>query len=197
MSKASRTKAFITEKTAALFNRKGYAGTSLTDMTEATGLTKGSIYGNFVDKDEVAIEAFGHNMAKLVEQVRALQATERSASGKLKAFVTVYRNGQQSPVLADGCPIINTGAEADDTHPELKAKVKDALLRWHKSISAIIQQGKLQGEFKDDINSNDFASLMIAIIEGGFTLSKISGDASYLDQGLGHLDQLIDQRLRR
>lgn len=197
MSKASRTKAFITAKTAALFNRKGYAGTSLTDMTEATGLTKGSIYGNFVDKDEVAIEAFGHNMAKLVEQVRALQATERSASGKLKAFVTVYRNGQQSPVLADGCPIINTGAEADDTHPELKAKVKDALLRWHKSISAIIQQGKLQGEFKDDINSNDFASLIIAIIEGGFTLSKISGDASYLDQGLGHLDQLIDQRLRR
>ena len=197
MSKASRTKAFITEKTAALFNRKGYAGTSLTDMTEATGLTKGSIYGNFQDKDEVAIEAFGHNMAKLVEQVRTLQVTERSASGKLKAFVTVYRNGLQSPVLADGCPIINTGAEADDTHPGLKAKVKDALLRWHKSISAIIQQGKLQGEFKDDISSNDFASLMISIIEGGFTLSKISGDASYLDQSLDHLEKLIDQRLRR
>ena len=50
MSKADRTKAFITEKTAAIFNKKGYAGTSLTDMTGATGLTKGSIYGNFEDK---------------------------------------------------------------------------------------------------------------------------------------------------
>ncbi len=197
MSKAKRTKAFITEKTAALFNRRGYAGTSLTDMTDATGLTKGSIYGNFQDKDEVALEAFSHNMAKLVEQVRALQATERSASGKLKAFVKVYRNGLHSPVLADGCPIINTGTEADDTHAELNGKVKDALLRWHKSISAIVQQGKLQGEFRDSINSADFASLMIAIIEGGFTLSKISGDVSYLDQSLDHLEKLIDERLRR
>ncbi len=195
MSKAQRTKTFITEKTAPLFNRKGYAGTSLTDMTDATGLTKGSIYGNFQDKDEVAMAAFGHNMAKLVEQVRALQVSERTASGKLRAFIYVYRNGLNAPVLSDGCPIINTGTEVDDTHLALKEKVKDALLRWHKSISAIIQQGKVQGEFRQSVNSTNFASLMIAIIEGGFTLSKISGDAAYLEQSLDHLEELIADTL--
>ena len=44
MGKAERTKIFIAEKTAPLFNQKGYAGTSLNDMTDATGLTKGAIY---------------------------------------------------------------------------------------------------------------------------------------------------------
>ena len=58
MSKAEKTRQFIIEKTAPIFNKKGFAGTSLSDMTEATGLTKGSIYGNFADKDEVAMAAF-------------------------------------------------------------------------------------------------------------------------------------------
>ncbi len=54
-SKAERTRKFIVERTAPIFNMKGYSGTSLTDLTAATGLTKGSIYGNFENKDDVAI----------------------------------------------------------------------------------------------------------------------------------------------
>ncbi|MFB9842935.1 TetR/AcrR family transcriptional regulator [Mucilaginibacter ginsenosidivorans] len=197
MGKAERTRKFITEKTAPLFNQKGYAGTSLTDMTDATGLTKGSIYGNFADKDEVALAAFDYNMSALIEQVRIRQASERTASGKLKAFMDVYRDGLQSPVLSNGCPIVNAGSEADDTHVKLNERVNDALGRWHKSISAIIQQGKMQGEFRESVNSTGFASLMIAMIEGGFTLSKISGDKSYLDQALDQLERLIETKLRR
>lgn len=43
MTKAEKTRNFIVEKTAPIFNMKGYAGTSLNDITAATGLTKGSI----------------------------------------------------------------------------------------------------------------------------------------------------------
>ena len=104
MSKAERTKQLIIEKTAPIFNKKGYAGTSLTDMTDATGLTKGSVYGNFEDKDDVALAAFDYNMDKLIGQVREQQANQRSALNKLQAFITVYRNGLRTPVLTDGCP---------------------------------------------------------------------------------------------
>jgi len=197
MSKAERTKQLIIEKTAPIFNKRGYAGTSLTDMTDATGLTKGSVYGNFEDKDDVAFAAFDYNMGKLIGQVREQQANQRSALSKLQAFITVYRNGLQAPVLSDGCPIINMGTEADDTHPQLKEKVNAALARWQKSVSAIIQQGKMQGEFREDVNATEFASLMIAMIEGGFTLSKISGDTSYLNQSLDRLERLILSELTK
>lgn len=197
MGKAERTKEFIIEKTAPLFNKKGYAGTSLTDMTDATGLTKGSIYGNFEDKDDVAVAAFDFNMNRLIGQVREIQASERSAAGKLRAFISVYRNGATSPVLQDGSPIINTGAEADDTHPQLKERANEALARWHKSISAIIQQGKMQGEFRGNVSSTEFASLMISLIEGGSALSKMSGNENYLNQSLDHLEMLISTQLMR
>ena len=57
MKKSEQTKAYIIEKAAPIFNKKGYAGTSLRDMTGATRLTKGSIYGNFANKDEAALAA--------------------------------------------------------------------------------------------------------------------------------------------
>jgi AcrR family transcriptional regulator len=65
MSKAEKTRQFIIEQTAELFNKKGYAGTSLSDITSATGLTKGSIYGNFENKDEVAKEVYLYNSKRL------------------------------------------------------------------------------------------------------------------------------------
>ncbi len=65
MSKAEKTKQFIIEKTAALFNSKGYTRTSLSDISEATGLTKGSIYGNFENRDELAIAVYKFNSGLL------------------------------------------------------------------------------------------------------------------------------------
>ena len=47
LTKAKRTRSYIISKVAPIFNKKGYSATSLIDMTSATGLTKGSIYGNF------------------------------------------------------------------------------------------------------------------------------------------------------
>jgi len=68
MSKAEKTKQFIIEKTAPVFNTKGYTSTSLSDITKSTGLTKGSIYGNFENKEEVALEAYRYNAGLLKEK---------------------------------------------------------------------------------------------------------------------------------
>ena len=67
MSKSENTKAYIIERTAPVFNKKGYTGTSLADLTEATGLTKGALYGNFKNKDEIALAVFDHNAALVKE----------------------------------------------------------------------------------------------------------------------------------
>ena len=65
--KSAITSQYIIEKVAPIFNKKGYVGTSLSDMTEATGLTKGSIYGNFKNKDGVAIEALKYNISIITD----------------------------------------------------------------------------------------------------------------------------------
>src|SRR5580765_4718049 len=105
MTKAANTRKFIVEKTAPIFNMKGYAGTSLSDMTEATGLTKGSIYGNFVNKDEVALEVFDYNLSRINAGVSAAIAGSTNAIGKLLNMVTFYRSSFKNFVTAGGCPI--------------------------------------------------------------------------------------------
>lgn len=197
MGKAERTREFIVEKTAPVFNRKGYAGTSMSDLTETTGLTKGAIYGNFENKDEVALAAFDFNLGRMRQYVRSMQQENTSALGKLRVYIDVYRKGLLNPTLSAGCPIVNTGVEADDTHPALNKKVSEAISSWHRSLSAIIHQGIHSGEIRQGVDVSAFASLMIAMIEGGITVSKISGDLSYLNKSLDQLEKQIDLQLKK
>ena len=60
MLKAERTRQFIIEKAAVLLNTKGMAGTSISDIMEATKMAKGGIYGNFENKEEICLEAFNY-----------------------------------------------------------------------------------------------------------------------------------------
>src|SRR6185436_8961099 len=92
MSKAQRTRQFIVEQTAPIFNVKGYAGTSVSDMTAATGLTKGSVYGNFADKEEVALAAFEHNWSRVRTALRSAIDGQASSRDKLLAMLAVFEN---------------------------------------------------------------------------------------------------------
>ena len=65
LTKSEHTIHFILETVAPIFNKHGYAATSMSDLTSATGLTKGAIYGNFKNKEDLAIAAFKHTIKKL------------------------------------------------------------------------------------------------------------------------------------
>ena len=128
LSKAERTKQFIIEKIAPVFNAKGFTGTSLSDILNVTGLTKGSIYGNFENKDEVALAAFDHNFQLVVTYIRKKMAARTSIINKLLVYPETYRNFSKLSFLINGCPIANTSVEADDTHPLLRERAANALL---------------------------------------------------------------------
>jgi TetR/AcrR family transcriptional regulator, transcriptional repressor for nem operon len=56
------TKDLILFKAGTLFNTKGYKATSISDITKATGLTKGAIYRHFTNKQSLESEAFEYLM---------------------------------------------------------------------------------------------------------------------------------------
>src|SRR4051812_49192949 len=118
MSKAEKTKQFIVEKIAPIFNKKGFAGTSLSDMTDATGLTKGSIYGNFTNKDEVALAVYDYNLSRLNKAIDETVAEGTNSIEKLLKMANFYRSRFKSLMATGGCPILNTAVDADDTHAE-------------------------------------------------------------------------------
>jgi len=68
-TKAERTTAYIIKTVAPVFNKHGYVGTSMSDLTEATGLTKGALYGNFENKEALALSSFEYNSKILLAAI--------------------------------------------------------------------------------------------------------------------------------
>lgn len=196
MSKAEKTKQFIIEKTATLFNTKGYNATSLSDITQATGLTKGSIYGNFENKDQVAIEVYKYNAALLSKVMNhSLGDQYPTSTEKLHAFVAFYRKNWRSVFSNGGCPLMNAATEADDSFPALKQYVQKSFTLWTERIAAVIVQGQKKNELKASVNADEYASLFIMLIEGGILLSKTMDDEKYLNQALDKVKDMIDHEL--
>lgn len=193
MSKAEKTRQFIVEKTAPIFNTKGYAGTSLTDMTTATGLTKGSIYGNFANKDEVAVAAFDFNHKMVQSIIRQEIDKQVSYKDKLLVFTKVYDNFLKNPFPEGGCPLLNTAVEADDTHPMLKKKAADAINAWKTQIVGLVEKGIANKEFQPAAKAEQTALTIIAMIEGAIMLTKLTGKTQYKKAILASVENLIEQ----
>jgi TetR/AcrR family transcriptional repressor of nem operon len=193
LSKAERTRQFIIEATAGIFNKKGYAGTSLSDLTNATGLTKGSIYGNFKNKEEVAVAVFEYNTAKMRKQIAQLMEKAPTYHAKLMVYAKVYHSFTSINFPEGGCPILNTAVDADDTNPLLKEKVARVILNWKKRIEELIQAGIACGEFRTGIDVTRTALSMIALIEGGIMIAKVTDTPASLDTILKTMDVIITE----
>ncbi|WP_242927266.1 TetR/AcrR family transcriptional regulator [Pontibacter vulgaris] len=192
-SKSERTRQLIVEKSAHLFNSKGFAGTSMQDIMQATGLTKGGIYGHFQSKEEIALEAFEHASGHVIRLLGEKVAAQESAVDKLNTLISFYRNYVTTPPIVGGCPVLNTAVEADDTNPLLRASVVKVLNKLHKSIANIVKLGIAAGEFKATFNAERFSVLMVSMIEGGVMVSCAYGDAKYLNTVLDQLQAMVEQ----
>lgn len=193
MSKSIATRQLIIEKAASIFNSKGFAGTSMGDIVEATGLSKGGVYGNFNSKEEIAIAAFDHAVSYVYEQIGLRTSVIEHTLDKLKAVVYFYKEHVLNPPIAGGCPLQNTAVEADDTQPALRDRVMQAMDEWQTRIVRTLENGKQRGEVKPDTDSAAFALQFIGTLEGGLMLAQLYKDVSYFNTMAALLLQMIEQ----
>jgi AcrR family transcriptional regulator len=193
LSKADKTRQYIIEKAAPLFNTKGYAATSLSDIIEITGLAKGGIYGNFSNKDEIAGECFAYSYEKVRSELAFVIRQKQTSAEKLFAILKFYRNYTIAPTIEGGCPLLNTSIEADDAYPFLKQKAQAAMKEMLGSLEKIIFYGVKYNEFRADLDPKREAEIIWALIEGGIMMSKLNDNPSTLNRILDHLRATIEK----
>ena len=196
LTKSEKTRQHIIEKAAPLFNKKGYAGTSMNDIMEATGLAKGGVYGHFESKDEIAAAAFEYSLAKLRSELFVTISQHPTALGKLYSILNFYKNYTVQPCIEGGCPLLNTAIDADDAYPFLKKKAKNALNELLKGLQQIIEMGMAMHEIKASVNSRKAAEMIFAQIEGGIMMAKVSDDVGLLHSMMDNLKNYIDTNLK-
>ncbi len=192
MTKADRTRQKIIKEAAALFNQRGFAGTSMGDIVKATGLSKGGVYGNFSSKEAIAVAAFEHAVKEVHDQVRARTRVIEHPIDKLKAVIYFYKEHVTEPPVAGGCPIQNTAIEADDGNLLLRGHAIKALSTWHHRIAATLAQGQADGLVRSSVDPPEFATQFIATLEGGIMLAQLHKDGAHFEPVAKLLIQLTE-----
>jgi TetR/AcrR family transcriptional repressor of nem operon len=195
MTKGEETRQFIIEQSAPIFNVKGIAATAMSDVMEATKLSKGSLYVHFENKEVLAAAVVEHNMDQLGKKIFGALNKEKTAKAKLIAYINLLSDALNPPVKG-GCPIMNFGMEADDTNQTLRKSINIRIEDVVKTITEIIKAGSKNGEFKPGWHAREFATLMFASIEGGIMMSRVAGQNASMVSIARQLEKIIDEHTK-
>jgi TetR/AcrR family transcriptional repressor of nem operon len=170
-TKGQRTRNRIVAEAAAVFNQRGYEGTSMQNLMDATGLEKGGLYRYFSSKEELAAEAFQYAwreaFAARTRDVESVQGAVQKLRYVVERFVT-----SRSPIPG-GCPLMNMAVEADDGNPVLRGLVHEALREWQARLIGIVKSGVAAGEIRRGTDARSLANRIIATLEGALMISRL------------------------
>lgn len=178
------------------FNKKGYIGTSLRDITELTGLTKGSIYGNFENKEAVAQAVYRYNASNIGNRLLNIsQYTRGGAQEKIAGILNFYRINWKDISETGGCPLLNAATEVDDTLPVLMADVRSSFKGLIKIFENIITDGILEKDFKEGLEIGKLAGTIVMLIEGGILLAKTMDNQDYLEVAFNRIESIVENEM--
>jgi len=196
-TKAERTTAFITETVASVFIKHGYIGTSMSDLTEATGLTKGAIYGNFENKEALALSAYQYSSNLLLTKLDEVLSEENNALDKLFKLTDFYRNYDSFTLSMGGCPILNTGVDAQNNNRLLVAANKEVIKEVEGKIALVLENGVKRNELHLPVTPLQFAKQLFTMVQGAIAMATMTSDKKYLTNTIAYLEVLIKKELKK
>ena len=179
-TKGTRTRDHIVARAAPLFNQKGFAGAAMSDIMAATGLEKGGLYRHFESKDALAVAAFDHALALVSVRVTTALAAKGPAIQRLEAFARAFLANTEQPLIEGGCPMLNTAVDADDAHPALRARARQALDYFQRRLAQVTREGVWTSELRAGTDPEAVATFVLASLEGGTMLAGVYGDPAHL-----------------
>ncbi|HYZ66603.1 MAG TPA: TetR/AcrR family transcriptional regulator [Mycobacterium sp.] len=155
------------------FWSRGYAATSVEDLTAATGLGKGSLYSAFGDKHSLFLRALDGYLASALDSVHAqLRDPKRSPYERLVRHI----RAQAAAVAGDkgrrGCLMAKSAAELASTDDEVADKVQRVLTAWRAELIDTIRAAQRDGSIDPAANAQALATALLALMRGLEALGK-------------------------
>jgi TetR/AcrR family transcriptional repressor of nem operon len=191
MSKGDLTREHIVAKAAPIFNRSGFAGTSLSELMAATGLQKGGIYRHFKSKEELAAAAFDHAWRRSWNARWTGIDKNANSIDQLKQFVANFVDNR-TELVQGGCPVLNTAVDSDDGNPILRDRARKALARWLKRVQGIVSAGIANDEIRKEVDPQSTATIIISTLEGALIIGRLQRSNLALEQAREYLVNFLD-----
>lgn len=164
-----------------LMLRQGYSATTVDEICEAAGVTKGSFYHFFKTKEEMGLAT--------VEDYY-LEGSEKLLHGEFeeipdpveRAFAFLDHTEELSRALwADGCLLGNMVVEMTEENPSIRAKVADLFDEVIRAFTEILRP---LADPDGGLSATDLAEQLLSIIEGTIIVGRAYGDWERVAKGV-------------
>ena len=153
----------------------GYAATSLSDLTAATGLGKASLYGAFGDKHTLYLRIFDDYIAGAVQSVKDdLAGDDPGALERIRAHL--LENARSSAGNPRGCLLARGTAELAGRDDDVAARSKHAFQQLGLVYAAAVEAAQRAGDIDPAANSRALGDLLLAIHRGTEALGRGGAD---------------------
>lgn len=170
-----------------LFWERGFAGTSIDDVVQATGVSRSSLYAAFPDKTALFLATIEHYLdtvtrAKL-ERLERLARGERAAQAIKRFLLDIAEERPSAAGPAHGCLLTNTAVEIGSGQERIAECVLQAFARLEQALAARLEEARRQGDLSAGTDPQQYARQLVALVQGLRVMTRlgmaprVAGDA--------------------
>jgi TetR/AcrR family transcriptional regulator, transcriptional repressor for nem operon len=162
--------------------RSGFQSAGIDTILAATNVTKGALYYHFDSKEALGYAIVDEIIAKLVRDgwLRPLL----SDGQPIDILIGVVRRIPDRPQdVRAGCPLLNLAQEMSPLDEQFRKRLRRLFLAWQEGVATLLRKGQSQGTVRRDLNPDEAASFLVAMVEGYVSLAKNAQDAKVWEVG--------------
>lgn len=156
----------VLEKAMEAFWSRGYEATSVTDLMDATGLAKGSVYKAFGDKHRLFLLALDRYLERGLAALRDAAARDLPAREMLRRWLDGVAEMATREGPRKGCFMVNAAIELAPHDPEVAMRVATQQARQERVFAGVIARGVELGELRADLDPPTAARLVTTLVHG-------------------------------
>jgi TetR/AcrR family transcriptional regulator, transcriptional repressor for nem operon len=167
-------------------HRSGFQSAGIDAILAATNVTKGALYYHFDSKETLGYAVVEEIIAKLTRD-RWLSPM-LSEGQPIDILIGVVRRIPARPKdVRAGCPLLNLAQEMSPLDEQFRKRLESIFLDWQEGVATLLRKGQSQGTVRRDLNPDETASFLVAMIEGYATLAKNAQDTKVWNAGIRNI----------
>jgi TetR/AcrR family transcriptional regulator, transcriptional repressor for nem operon len=183
---AKRTRTRLLQAAFREVHRSGFQSASVDTILAATGVTKGALYHHFDSKEALGHAIVDEIIAKLVSD-RWLRPL-RSDGQPIDILIRIVRRIPARPAdVRESCPLLNLAQEMSPLDEEFRKRLERLFLAWQEGVATLLRKGQSQGTVRRELNPDETASFLVAMVEGYASLAKNAQDPKVWKAGIRNI----------
>ena len=170
----------VVEKAMHAFWERGYASTSLADLTERTGVGRGSLYSVFRDKHDLFVASLRMYDERMRRQQLALLAAKHAPREAIRQLLLAFTRNIKESGGNRGCFLTNTALELAAHDSKVAQIVAHSQAEIEAFFSEMIRRGQADGSVDSALDAGQVGRGLLATLIGIVVLTRSRPDKPLL-----------------